>query len=121
MEIHESGTAKFDLDAGRSFRIAVLQSIFLLKFIAYDDRSENRGKDPRDIINIIFHFFDLQSDFIYDHHSDLFGREGDPSLEQIAASVIGREIKKTIVGNHDLLERLIEILEVHLKQKKKVD
>lgn len=119
MEIHESGISAFDLDTGHNFRVATLPSIVLLKFIAYDDRPENRGKDPGDVINIIFHFFDLQSDFIYDHHSDLFGRTGDPSLEQIAARVIGREIKKTIIGNHDLLKRLLGILEVHLKQKEK--
>lgn len=118
-EIHESGTATFDLDTGHSFRVATLPSIVLLKFIAYDDRPENRGKDPRDVINIILHFFDLQSEFIYDHHSDLFSREGDPSLEQIAARVIGREIKKIIAGNDDLLQRLIHILEVHMEQKEK--
>lgn len=71
------------------------------------------------MLHITLHFFELQSDFIYDHHSDLFGRTGDPSLEQIVARVIGREIKKTIIGNHDLLERLVGILEVHLKQKEK--
>lgn len=119
MEVHECGTATFDLDTGHSFRIATLPSIVLLKFIAYDDRPENRGKDPRDIINIILHFFELQSDFVYDHHSDLFGRAWDPSLEQIAAKVIGREIKKTIAGNGDLLRRLVNILVVHMNLREK--
>ncbi|WGQ09782.1 hypothetical protein QG516_25030 [Pedobacter gandavensis] len=119
MEVHQSGTAIVDLDTGHSFRIATLPAIVLLKFISYDDRPENRGKDPRDIINIVLHFFNLQSDLIYDHHSDLFGGEEDVELEQIAAKVIGREIRKIIAGNDELLQRIISILQVQLKQKEK--
>jgi len=119
MEVHQSGTATFDLDTGHSFRIATLPAIVLLKFISYDDRPENRGKDPRDIINIVLHFFNLQSDLIYDHHSDLFGGEDDIELEQIAAKVIGREIRKIIAGNDDLLQRIVNILQVQIEQKEK--
>ena len=117
MEVHESGTARFDLETGHSFRVATLPSIVLLKFIAYDDRPEIRAKDPRDIINIILHFFELQSDLIYENHSDLFGQEHDPSLEELAAKVIGREIRKMIVSNTDLQLRLNEILQAHIEQK----
>lgn len=49
-------------------------------------------------------FFDLQTELIYEHHSDLFGGN-DLNLEEIAAIVIGREIRKIIGHNENLLIR----------------
>jgi predicted nucleotidyltransferase len=72
MEVYKSGTTELTLQTGHHFNIATLPSIVLLKLIAFDDRPENRFKDPRNIINIILHFFDLQAELIYSQHSDLF-------------------------------------------------
>jgi len=119
MEVYQSGTATVDLNTGHSFKIATLPAIVLLKFIAYDDRPEHRGKDPRDIINIVLHFFNLHSDLIYDFHSDLFGGEENLELDQIAAKVIGREIRKIIAGNDDLQLRIISILQIQLERREK--
>lgn len=109
MEVYQSGTQQVKIETGHQFKIATLPAIVLLKFIAFDDRPEHRLKDARDIANILMHFFDLQTELIYEHHSDLFGGE-DLGLEEISAIVIGREIRKIIGTNESLLMRLQKII-----------
>jgi predicted nucleotidyltransferase len=82
---------------------------------SYDNRPEHRSKDSRDITNVITHFFDLKADFIYNEHSDLFTEiDSEPTLEEISAIVIGREIKKISAANESLLKRLKQILRSHI-------
>jgi len=116
MEVYQSGTESIYTETGQSFKIATLPAIVLLKLIAYDDRPEKRVKDARDIADIILHYFDLQADFIYENHADLFLREDDPSLEEITAFGIGREIKKICIANDTLCQRVREILQTHIGQ-----
>jgi len=116
-EVFNMGIEHVTLETGHQFKIATLPSIVLLKFIAYDDRPELRFKDARDIINIIEHYFNLQSEFIYENHADLFGGDDeDITLEEISAMVVGREIKKMIKENADLNSRLSRIISEHLDQ-----
>lgn len=117
-EVYLAGTETVALSTGHTFKVATLPAIVLLKFIAYDDRPEVRTKDARDIINIMLHFFDLQADLIYESHAELFGGE-EMELEQIATTVIGREIKKIIATNEDLSSRLNRILQglLHAQEK----
>ncbi len=116
-EVFNSGTEAVKMETGHDFKIATLPSIVLLKLISFDDRPEQRSKDPRDIANIIAHFFDLQADFIYKDHLDLFTEiENEQTLEEISAIVIGREIKKICAENGNLLNRLKQILKSHIDQ-----
>jgi predicted nucleotidyltransferase len=110
-EVYTTGTEKAELPTGQIFKTATLPGIVLLKFIAYDDRPEKRLKDARDIASIIKHFFDLQSDFIYEHHLDLFTTESGEDIVDIGAIVIGRELKKLCADNNSLKERVQNILE----------
>ena len=115
-EVYNTGTAEVQLDTGHHFKVASLHSIVLLKLIAYDDRPEQRAKDGRDVGSIIEHYFDLQAEHIYEHHSDLFtDTEKDIELHDIAATVIGREIKMTIGVNSALVQRVRTILEREIK------
>jgi predicted nucleotidyltransferase len=114
-EVYQQGTEEMQLETGHQFQIATLPSIVLLKLIAYDDRPERRLKDPRDIANIIDVYFDLQADHIYTNHLDQFTDENDQRTpKQIAALVIGKEIKQLVKDNPELLNRLSSILEAHL-------
>jgi phosphoenolpyruvate-protein kinase (PTS system EI component) len=60
----------------------------------------------------------LQADFIYDKHSDLFLVSdevmNETSLPEIAATVIGREIKRITANNAQLQERLKRIIQGHI-------
>jgi predicted nucleotidyltransferase len=119
-EVYNSGTAEVQLDTGHHFKVASLSSIILLKLIAYDDRPEQRAKDGRDVGSIIEHYFDLEAEHIYEHHSDLFTEaENDMELQEIAATVIGREIKTTIGDNPALLQRVKTILEREIQFQEK--
>lgn len=116
-EVYQTGTTTVELLTGHHFKVASLPSIVLLKMIAFDDRPEQRAKDAKDIASIITHYFDLQADFIYSHHIDLFEDETDSkTLEEISAIVIGREIKAICAGNIALLERLQLILSTHTRR-----
>ncbi len=95
------------------YKVATLPGILLLKIIAFDDRPEQREKDPADILSIIENYFSLQRELIYEFHSDLFG-EDDKSLPLIASRVLGREIRKPLSENPKLRERVIAILEGHI-------
>lgn len=120
-EIHKNGTAIFRVHTGHEFKIASLPSIVLLKLVAYDDRPEKRKKDAIDINSILMHYFNLQSDFIYENHHDLFTNEAlmatENALPELAAIVIGREINKIISENNMLLKRIKSILTKFFEEK----
>jgi predicted nucleotidyltransferase len=101
----------------KTFKVATLPGIFLLKLIAFDDRPERRQNDPIDCINIIKKYFEIESDLIWDKHNDLFGDE--KALEVIAARVIGREMSKPLNSDLKLKERTINILKSHIAEGEK--
>lgn len=118
-EVYQAGTATMTMKTGHEFKVATLPAIVLLKMIAFDDRPERRQKDAKDIANIVEHFFDLQSEFIYTEHSDIFQLEDELikqlTLQDIAATVMGREIAKIIDVNIVLGKRIIKMLENHIQ------
>ncbi len=117
-EVYENGTEIVNLETGNTFKAATLIGIVLLKLVAYDDRPERRQKDATDIGNIFVNFFDMHQDLIYSNHLDMFG-EQERSLENISAIVLGREIKKIISSNANLIERLNRILNDHINSGEK--
>lgn len=92
-EVYISGTEQVELETGNNFKVATLPGIALLKFIAYDDRPENRQKDAADIANLIKHFFLLNEELVFEYHNDLFELE-ERSLVSIGAIVLGREMAR---------------------------
>ncbi len=121
MEVYTEGTESIELETDHPFEVATLPSIVLLKLISFDDRPEIREKDARDIGNLIQHYFDLQANFIYEHYSNLFSIEDDllaqQSLQEIAAHVIGQEIKKIIQHNPVLQRRIKRIIKHFVTEK----
>lgn len=117
-EVYLNGTELLQLDTGNFFKVATLTGITLLKFIAYDDRPENRQKDAVDIGNIVMNFFNLHDSLIYENHNDLFGEE-ERQLENIGAVVLGREMRKLVGENNQLLARLEKILATHIEKAEK--
>ncbi len=114
-EVFESGTERLELETGHTFEVATLPSIVLLKLISFDDRPEQRLKDPGDIASIIQNYFDLQSDNIYENHTDLFDNT-DFTLQKAGARIIGREIKTIIESNTVLKRKITDILISHINQ-----
>lgn len=119
-EVYEGGTDVVEFENKQSFRVCTLPGIVILKLIAFDDRPEIRQKDIQDITLILQHYFNLESDLIYDLHSDLFEDDRDASI--IAARVLGRQIKTILNRSSDLESRVIRILEneIHSAEKSKM-
>jgi predicted nucleotidyltransferase len=96
----------------KSYSVASLPAIFMLKLISHDNRPEQRAKDPIDCMTILLNYFNLQADLIFDNHNDLFNI--GLSNEMIGARVIGREISKPLSKNQDLRKRVEGIVEKHI-------
>jgi len=111
-EVYEEGTEEVNFEGEYNFKVSTLAGIVILKLIAYDDRPEIRSNDMGDIAAIIRHYFELESDLIYDNHADLFAGE-EQSLERIAARVLGRQMKLILNRNALLKERIISILQIN--------
>lgn len=118
-EIYQQGIAPVLTDEGITFKIASLASIILLKLIAFDDRPERRTQDIKDIALILNHYFHIESDEIYNHHNDLFGNE-DYELVDIAAIVIGREMRSVLSSNKLLQDRILNILSLSQKHHQRI-
>ena len=109
-EIYEEGLPELNLEDEHQFKFCTLPGIVLLKMIAFDDRPEHRRDDIKDISDILNHFFDMYDEEIYNNHLDLFGEE-EFDLKELAARVMGREIKKIAKRNPKLQDRVMSILE----------
>lgn len=108
-EVYEEGLPEVELPNITPFKVCTLPGIIMLKLIAWDDRPEVRRDDILDISDLIEHFFTMNSEEIWNEHSDLFSAD-DPDLTQIAARVIGRLIGRIAIRNEKLKERLQKIL-----------
>ena len=117
-EINKTGTVPVEL-SDRSFQVASLSSIILLKLIAYDDRPENRVNDPKDIAQILKVFYRIELDTIFDHYFDLLDETLAMGDAFVSARVIGRQIAQVLQGSTDLSERVIRILVRHKNEYEK--
>jgi len=116
-EVYKNGLEEIEFDNSQTFKVCSLPSIVILKLIAYDDRPEIRQKDIQDIRLILNHYFDIETELIYEQHNDLF--ENDRKLSIIAARVIGRQIKIILNESKELENRIINILEAEVSDVKK--
>jgi predicted nucleotidyltransferase len=108
-EVYEEAVEEVNFENRFQFKVSTLPGIVILKFIAYDDRPEIRSQDIKDIYAILSHYFDLETDLIYEKHADLFEQEAK-DLTQLAARALGREMKPILDKNTLLKGRLVSIL-----------
>lgn len=114
-EVANVGTAEAQLDGagGPTFRIATLPSIVLLKLISYDDRPDQRAKDPEDIAYIFSTYFDIVTNlFFYTHYDVLEGI--DSGYAHMGARVIGREMRLILQQSATLDARVRGIVGAHI-------
>lgn len=108
-EVYEEAVKEVNFDNRFQFKVSTLPGIVILKFIAYDDRPEIRSQDIKDIHAILMHYFDLETNLIYEKHADLFEQE-EKDLTQLAARALGREMKGILNKNDLLKKRVLSIL-----------
>lgn len=95
-EIYDSGLPEVEVGGEHRFKFCTLPGIIILKLLAWEDRPEIRVDDLKDILSILSHFFEMYTDEIYEHHSDLFGID-DLGLHLIASRVMGTGNEKNCV------------------------
>lgn len=111
-EVYENAvTANF---FGEEIKVASLPGLCILKLIAWSDNPLERGKDIQDISNIIQHFFNIESEVIYNEHPDLFEND-DFDMVNAGARVLGRQINKILSGSAKTKKRIVSILESNVK------
>jgi predicted nucleotidyltransferase len=113
-EVYDEGLPEMELESGNRFKFCSLPGIVLLKLIAWDDRPEMRRKDILDISDILNHYFDIDSDNIYENHSELFLDE-KAELMDIGATVLGREMGEILKRNTEIATRVNGIIEDNIK------
>jgi predicted nucleotidyltransferase len=114
-EVFSAALEQFESEDGQlRIKIASLPGIVLLKLIAHQDRPEIRIKDPGDILEILHHYFDLHSELIYEHHDSVF--DDEQPMQMISARVIGREIRKIVLGNPTLHQRVNTYLTTEIEK-----
>lgn len=89
-------------------QIPPLHGMIVLKFIAWNDRPEERDNDLKDILLIIKEYFDFNSDEIFDNHYDTFPEEFDKII--VAARVLGRKAAEIINTSDKVKNRVLEVL-----------
>jgi predicted nucleotidyltransferase len=119
-EVYDAGLPQIELENHHQFKFCTIPGIVLLKLIAWDDRPERRRDDILDISDILRHFFEMNQDNIYNHNNDLFSdeqHEGDISKEllEIAAQVMGRELKTIVQNSEVLIPRIKKILDNNIQ------
>jgi predicted nucleotidyltransferase len=111
-EVYQNDLRSVLVENETSFKICSLIGIIILKLFAWNDRPEVREKDITDIGEIMYHYFYMHDEFIYENYAHLFDEHND--LNQLAAVVIGSEIKKVLGTNKLLLKKIIDIIEADI-------
>jgi predicted nucleotidyltransferase len=94
--------------------VTSLESIAILKLIAWNDRPEERKKDATDLAFILDNYFTIMDSLVYDEHFDLIDDDFD---EQIcAARLLGRLIKPILKGSEVLENQVFNIITTQIKQ-----
>ncbi|SIR23410.1 nucleotidyl transferase AbiEii/AbiGii toxin family protein [Pontibacter lucknowensis] len=110
-EVYEAGLPEVELEDSSRFKFCTIPGIVLLKLIAWHDRPEVRVSDIQDITDILLNYFEMFSEQIFDHHSDLFEESDDENfLTKVAAQTLGREVGRIAGRNKTLSDRLTQIL-----------
>ena len=116
-EVHLRGLRQVNIE-GDVFQVCSIPSVVLLKLIAFDDRPDQRVKDPLDVASIFRAYPDIESDLIWGEYSFLY--EGALSHEDVAIKVIGFEVRKLVAGNTELYNRVNFILDDALAGRSKL-
>lgn len=116
-EVYDNGLLTINIE-GDALKVCTIPAVVLLKFISYDDRSEQRPNDPKDIASILRYYPELEQEMIWEEYTFLYEQdEENYSPYYIGIVVLGYEIGKIIYQNKTLKTRLLNILQKAIQQK----
>ncbi|MFH1319621.1 MAG: nucleotidyl transferase AbiEii/AbiGii toxin family protein [Bacteroidota bacterium] len=111
-------TINVDITDTDTIKMATLPGLCILKLVSWNDRPEERSKDIEDFVNIIEHYFDIESEKIYTDHLDLFDRE-DFDMQLVAARVLGRNMQRILNRSDNLKQRITDIIKKNIDDPEK--
>lgn len=97
------------------FKVVTLPGLCVLKLIAFHEKPDSRAKDLEDFYFLLENYGEIAGDQLFDgvEHDDLI--EGDFDLSIASARLLGRQIKKIVLGNLELENKLNQILSSRLQ------
>lgn len=110
-DIYKNKLQEFNIENTSTFNICSLVDIIILKIFAWNDRPELREKDITDIGEILYSYFEMKDEYIYENYAYLFDLFKEEDLKLLAANVVGKEIKLVLRNNENLLQKIIDIVE----------
>ena len=108
VEVYKNGLRSVDIDS-QTIKVCSIPAVVLLKLIAFDDRPEQRYKDPLDISSVMKHYHLLEDALIWEEYNRFF--DGDLDSPEIGIMVIGCEMRKITKNNLRLHARINDILD----------
>jgi predicted nucleotidyltransferase len=99
------------------FKIITLESLAMLKIIAWNDRPEIRQKDAQDLAYILDNYYEIQIENIFEYHWDLLDEENTDDIPwRCGARVLGRNMRPLLNQNGDLKKHFLQILEAQIQE-----
>jgi predicted nucleotidyltransferase len=103
-------TKTISIDENLFVQVPPLHGMIILKLIAWSDRPEHRTTDLEDIYRIVKHYYDVETNSVFDEHFDLL--ETSPvDKKMIAARIMGRMIASILAKSIILKNRVEKVLE----------
>lgn len=103
-------TKTISIDENLFVQVPPLHGMIILKLIAWSDRPEHRTTDLEDIYRIVKHYYDIETDSVFNEHFDLL--ETSPiDQKKIAARIMGRKIASILAKSTILKNRINKVLE----------
>jgi predicted nucleotidyltransferase len=113
-EIYLNDLQTIQIENKTAFKITSLTGIVILKLFTWNDRPESKEKDITDTGDILHHYFGMHNEFIWQQYAHLFDEYND--LKQLAAVVMGFEIKRILGGNTVLIQKIISIIQSDIQK-----
>jgi predicted nucleotidyltransferase len=99
-------------------RVTPMEGIFILKLVSWNEKPIDRSKDLEDLQFILKNYFELNSEIIYDHHTDFFEEISEQNFQILAgARVLGRDMAKALNLSQQLKLKIENILKHRLQNK----
>ncbi len=113
----DEASLKVNVDDEIKIKIATLNSIFLLKIVAWKDRNHKSNKDADDMGFILENYLNINAKrAAMEHYDEVYGVE--PHSEIIGgATLLGKDINELLNAHPDTKISIVDILNSEIKRK----
>lgn len=106
-------THKVKIDEGVELNVASLAGIFVLKIIAWKDRSHKGNKDADDIAFIISNYLDINREKATEYAEEIY--TDDFTIFKAGTKLLGMDVSEILKDQNDTIEKISLILEEQIE------